>query len=496
MAERQSKPQHQGSTNDTAVTGRKPGRPKGARGRTTAAETAADNGSRAVELSRWPKFCLQHLKDVFAEQLSELLRGESKSRDGRDGSTVRAGRASLRSLLDDVLKKTHERILESKTNGNPDQSGSAHRSERVNGVLKVRRLSASSLPYLLHLLAEDGVLHLNARNDLSLAQQLRNELQVDVSVYSGTVREHWAARAAQIFLKSIDRIGTEVWRATEQSGSATESENAPRTLNIGIVGGSTVQMVIEQLQESRDWEQDFGVSPRMWENIRVVALNVCLTQKEELSWNSNILVHGLCRAIRRQCRRVGGNNATVDGIGLLAPLLMPEKGNLPQDDDIQELLRITDPSLLNHDPSATPEDSKLNIVLTSVGTARDSIFRRWSRTKRATFNDKNRMVGDLLYSGFDSEGEPVSFMYDGKEVRFFSALSLETLQKLAKPHPCREVILIARRNQPGSEKHVAIHSAMQKHYASRLILDQITARALRNRLDSYPPAAHHGEAET
>lgn len=489
MARRKSVTRNQDSTNEVPTTGRKPGRPKGSGNRKTAAGAEAEHGSRAVELSRWPRFCLQHLRDVFAEQLSELLRGESRSRDGRDGSSVRAGRASLRSLLDDVLRKTHERILEPKPNGDPEKPASSNRSERVNGVLKVRRLSASSLPYLLHLLAEDGVLQLNARNDLSLAQQLRTELQVDVSVYSGTVREHWAARAAQIVLRSIDRIGSNVWRAAEENAPAASAQNSPKTLNIGIVGGSTVQMVIEQLQESRDWEQDFGVSPRTWGNIRVVALNVCLTQKEELSWNSNILVHGLCRAIRRQCRRVGGNNATIDGIGLLAPLLMTEESTLPQDDDIQELLRITDPSLLNHDSSVTPEDSKLNIVLTSVGTARDSIFRRWSRTKRATFNEKNRMVGDLLYSGFDSEGEPVSFMYDGKEVRFFSALSLETLKKLAEPHPSRDVILIARRNQPGSEKHVAIHSAMQKKYASRLILDQITALALRNRLNSYAQPA-------
>jgi DNA-binding transcriptional regulator LsrR (DeoR family) len=48
------------------------------------------------------------------------------------------------------------------------------------------------------------------------------------------------------------------------------------------------------------------------------------------------------------------------------------------------------------------------------------------------------------------------------------------------------VLLIARRTDRGFEKHIAIHSALQKHsYASRLILDDVTARALFNRIDAF-----------
>jgi DNA-binding transcriptional regulator LsrR (DeoR family) len=97
------------------------------------------------------------------------------------------------------------------------------------------------------------------------------------------------------------------------------------------------------------------------------------------------------------------------------------------------------------------------------------------------------MVGDLLYSGFDSEGEPVPFSVNGQDVHFFSALSLGTLEELVKAsRPDREVLLIARRTDRGFEKHIAIHSALQKHsYASRLILDDVTARALFNRIDAF-----------
>ncbi|MEY3458193.1 MAG: hypothetical protein RL215_1350, partial [Planctomycetota bacterium] len=70
---------------------------------------------------------------------------------------------------------------------------------------------------------------------------------------------------------------------------------------------------------------------------------------------------------------------------------------------------------------------------------------------------------------------------------FFSALRLQTLEELVVSSSVdREVLLIACKLDNTHEKHIAIQSALHKHrYASRLVLDDVTAKALINRIDIY-----------
>ena len=482
---RESVPPQIPTTEVTPPTKKRPGRPRKSDGTSTSPVESRKQklAGRAVELARWPRFARQILADHFAAALGGLVGKQGGDTDGGSTGTIRSGRTGLRRLLENVLRNTHEELIKHQQ-ASPEQS-----NEKIKRVLATRRLSANSLPYLLRLLAEEGVLQFHARQDLPLAQKLQQHFQIPVSVYASAVREQWATRAAREFLLAIERVGQHVWKTPRHLAAATpqiteEDKDAP-CLNIGIVGGSTVQLVIERLEASHDWDQDFGISPGGWGNIRILALNVCLTRPDELSSNANVLVNTLCRSIQRQISVT--KPIKVTGFGLLATLTVSTDTPPTHDEDTKDVLTITDPSLLTDSPGTSASGSKLNLVLTSIGTARDSIFLRYRRGAAQPSPEKNRMVGDLLYSGFDSEGEPVPFSVNGQDVHFFSALSLGTLEELVKAsRPDREVLLIARRTDRGFEKHIAIHSALQKHcYASRLILDDVTARALFNRIDAF-----------
>ena len=430
-----------------------------------------------MELARWPQFARQILKDNFAAELGRLVGGRSHNADGRAAGKNPGSGKGLGRLLQNVLSKTKSELENLKLSEAEDTE------EKLNRVLATKRLSANSLPYLLRLLAADGVLQVHARQDLQLAQRLSDAFSIPVSVYSSAVRDQWATRAAREFLAAIERVGRHVWKNKRHNAAADSGGKAESFLNIGLVGGSTVELLIERLQESRDWEQDFGVSPRAWGSIRILALNVCLTRPDRLSSNANVLVNGLCRAIKRQVSKTGGK---VEGHGLLATLTVPTDKPAKYDEDTRRVLEITDPSMLSKQPGDSPSGSQLNLVLTSIGTAQDSIFLQYTKSSQQPL-ERNRMVGDLLYSGFDSEGDSVPFSLDGQDVHFFSALRLQTLEELVVSSSVdREVLLIACKLDNTHEKHIAIQSALHKHrYASRLVLDDVTAKALINRIDIY-----------
>jgi DNA-binding transcriptional regulator LsrR (DeoR family) len=292
------------------------------------------------------------------------------------------------------------------------------------------------------------------------------------------LQNHWATRAATEFLRKIEEIGSKVWTVGVNVG-----DNESAFLNIGIVGGSTVKMIVQELKESEDWDLDFGTTMSLWGSIRILALNVCLTRAEELPSNANVLVNELREAIEKQVNRVGVR-AKIHGVGLLATLLKPSDP-IQYDRDLKELLSITDPSLLGvsterrglTDGCAT----QLHIVLTSIGAAKGSIFQRYDLAE-SNESKRSRIAGDLLYTCFDTEGEIVELRNkDGETFSLFSAVSLGTLEMMVQSRD-RCVMLVARKNPGGEKKHVAIHSALQNHkYASCLILDRDTARDLYNR---------------
>lgn len=440
--------------------------------------------ARALELSRWPPFATQILKDVFTERLDQLLKLTRGQRESRATATVRRGRISLRDMLGEVLQDTQRRVREKyevcQLSSERSTTFDSHEmtSEQVRRVCSTKKLSVSSLPYLLQSLFDDGILRLQAQEDQHLGKELGSLLRLPVSVYASPLQTHWAARAATEFLCRIEEIGRKIWSA----GGDDAVANGP-VLNIGIVGGTTVQMIIQQLKESEDWDLDFGVNPGLWGSVRILALNVCLTRAEELPSNANVLVNELREAMERQVSR-GSHGATICGVGLLATLLKPSDPT-QYDEDLIKLLEITDPSLLGKaadtERSNNKTESQLHIVLTSIGAAKGSIFSRYDLME-SNESKRSKMVGDLLYTCFDSEGEIVELTNKkGEPYSLFSAVSLNTLEKLVGSQD-RSVILVARKNPGGERKHVAIHSALQNHkYASCLILDRETARDLFNR---------------
>ena len=439
--------------------------------------------SRALELSRWPRVAKQILKDVLTERLDGLLRPRG-SQGAPPLSSTRRGRVSLRDMLNEVLRETQERVrggqgvsrgLSGSDAGGEDLEIS---SEQLEGVCSTKRLSVSSLPYLLQLLFADGVLRLQAQEDQHLGKELGSMLRLPVSVYATSLQSQWAARAATEFLHRIQEIGLKVWA----SGSSSPGGD-PTFLNIGIVGGSTVRMIVQQLKESADWDLDFGVKTSLWGSVRILALNVCLTRAEELPSNANVLVNELREAMERQVGR-GKQGARIHGVGLLATLIKPSDPE-KYDRDLRELLEITDPALLQasncREDVRSSLETQLHIVLTSIGAAKGTIFDRLG-TAESNDHKRTRMVGDLLYTCFDAEGEIVELTnQSGEPYSLFSAVSLGTLERMVGSQD-RCVMLVARKNPGGERKHVAIHSALQNHrYASCLILDRDTARDLYNR---------------
>jgi len=435
-----------------------------------------DTGGRSLELRRWPAFAKRILRDVFVRRLEQLLTMPKDLEGTVQTSSTRIGRVSLRDMLSEVLDETKKKVTAEQEAVGGHQTSDAPlvdpeiTAENVLKVRSTRKLSVSSLPFLLRELLEHGMLRIQAQEDQNLANQLHKAFSLPVSVYVTSLEGHWAARAATEFLNKIQQIGRKEWQGTDSTGSKNST-----FLNIGIVGGTTVKMIIQQLKASDNWDLDFGVNTNSWGNVRILALNVCLTRAEELPSNANVLVNELREAMERQFGRVK-LGAKVEGIGLLAPLRR-DTDLVQSDGEIEKVLEITDPSLI--DPASSSK-SQLRIVLTSIGAAKGLL----QRCEADPSNDgkQSKIVGDLLYTCFDAEGETVKLKNsDGREYSLFSAVKLETLEKSVKEGKC-EVMLVARKSSGGERKHVAIHSALQNHkYASCLILDLELAKDLLNR---------------
>ncbi|MFN5798719.1 MAG: hypothetical protein ACK5AN_14420, partial [Planctomyces sp.] len=269
-----------------------------------------------------------------------------------------------------------------------------------------------------------------------------------------------------------------VWRG------ATKGEPA-KTLNIGIVSGSTVQMVIDALCDSKDWYQDFGVEPGTFGDVAVFALNVCLTQGNMLSCNANIITHRLSEKIREQMLK-NKSSGRVKPYGLSESLVVVHEERYAVDNgsETRKIIEVTQPGRLKENPTDQDlAETSLHVVLTSVGSKDNSIFAQFKeqfREKNVHRLNNNRVKGDVLYTPINEIGDEVVIEdQKNKRVRMYSALGLEALETMANDKT-KAVVLVARQEEKNDSKAEAIYAALfaDHKYASMLILDEKTAMNL------------------
>jgi hypothetical protein len=123
---------------------------------------------------RWPESARQILKDCFTEHLDRMLRSIGQR---ETLAATQKKRHGLRQMLDNVLIDTRERVR-SREKSFPHNAatgsgeGGDISPEHVRRVCGTKKLSLSSLPFLLRSLFADGVLTLRAQEDQNLAKEL------------------------------------------------------------------------------------------------------------------------------------------------------------------------------------------------------------------------------------------------------------------------------------------------------------------------------------
>jgi DNA-binding transcriptional regulator LsrR (DeoR family) len=262
-----------------------------------------------------------------------------------------------------------------------------------------------------------------------------------------------------------------------------------KDLHIGIVGGQTTGDMIEALCAPGSWQNRFK-SDSLPETIFVYALNVSQTSGyDHLKGNANILAFQLAKKLKDEFSRL-----TIHVLGLSTDLL--QKKEDAQRSDIQpqtrRVLGHTDPDRLRAswksqklpDTEALPQESKLDIVITGVGSIKSSLFREYC--KESDFDPdelaKNeKIVGDIAYCPVDLLGEPKQLLRNGEEWVFYSAVSLDVLTRMSASSD-KKVILVAR-NSGARNKVAPIHAAIggDKQHCNVLISDSLTCDELLKR---------------
>jgi DNA-binding transcriptional regulator LsrR (DeoR family) len=258
-----------------------------------------------------------------------------------------------------------------------------------------------------------------------------------------------------------------------------------RPLHIGIVSGQTTGGMVEVLYHA-SWKNRFQ-SDRLPKDINVYALNASQTNSyEELQGNANVLALELTRKLRK----VLGESHSVKVLGLSTNVLQARDEARLTDihPHTQKVLMHTDPVRLRASLEADnqqiqsdiPSTTELDIVITGVGSIKDSLFRTYCEEYK--FDLKlaldDGIVGDIAYCPVDRYGKPRVLRKDNKEYEFYSAVSLNVLTELSKSSD-KKVILLAR-NSAASNKVEPIHAAIggEHQHCNVLVTDHVTAKEL------------------
>jgi hypothetical protein len=394
--------------------------------------------------------------------------------------------------IDEEFVAQLEEFLKQSGEDDDEQTSKSALLQIVGKKTIKRPLDRRQFDVLLRALYRKKYLRIAPRKRLRLSGTIRDnfDLHHGVWVVAGNSQRRFAQAGAEVLVSHLQRISSEILARNEE-----------RMINLGIVSGGTVGAVIRAASEL-DWEEDLGIDPKQFfksGGVRVFALNVCLTVKDHLSGNANVLVHQFYEKLKSM-------NIPAEPFGLSAPLLvkmsdLKKVDNAPQ---TREVIEYTEPSRLQPDSDPSELGTKLDIVLTSVGEKippqapnekelpRGSIF--YSLAKKFGFEieaiqEKYRVVGDFAFNAISAEGEPIPLEKEDGEGKkesycFFSAVSLPVLREMARDP--RKVVILLARHDLGKDKVPAIFASIREsnhRYASGMILDEVTARNLIHHAD-------------
>jgi len=319
-----------------------------------------------------------------------------------------------------------------------------------------------------------------------------------ILVVAGSDAVRFARAAGEDFINRLVEISK--YKRDRYKNSKDE-----QILNIGLISGRTTGSVIRAVLKL-DWKKDIGINVDNLPYVRVFSLNGCLTLPAFLSGNSSILAYELNEKINSEA----GKNIA-QAYGLSAPLLVKNEQLEHEDHAPQtfEILKFTEPyrvrsKLQNNNKkrkSYNANETKLDIVLAGVGelpirreskscdkltsepvtSGEGSIF--YNLAKEFGFDmDKiisaEHIVGDIAFTAIRSDGESAKLCKNGTEYVFYSAVQLPILEAMAADKN-KSVILVARDDENKYKVPAIYASIAERHrYASRLVLDEETARKL------------------
>jgi hypothetical protein len=336
-----------------------------------------------------------------------------------------------------------------------------------------------------------------------------------LTVVAGGAEDNFAEAAAEDLIRTLHRIG--------RIKQTTPRGQKP-VLNVGIVSGSTTGAVIRAATDRKmHWSRNLGINPTELPDVRVFALNVCLTVPEHLAGNSTILAYQLAEKINVE----GNGKIKADPYGLSAPLLVKrdQLHEIDREPQTFDVVRYTEPYRVREtlqklgleSSSLLPSATELDVVLTGVGekppmdnaSPLSGVAPEQPKPKGSIFYDlakqfdfdmdaivrRNRVVGDIAFTAISSDGQPVpltkkrSVLDDRSrsapdetpdvEYVFYSAVQLHVLEAMAGDVN-KAVILVARHAEDKS-KVPAIYASIsgdRHRYASRLVIDEKTSEDL------------------
>lgn len=238
-------------------------------------------------------------------------------------------------------------------------------------------------------------------------------------------------------------------------------------VNIGIVSGSSTASVIERSVESGLWEGIMrGHKVFTEKEINVIALNSTPVVGWELGGNANIPTMKLAVMLQDKLPHC---KVTPFGISTHLVVKYESLGEVDKNPPNNNILEITDPRRLGINGF-----SRLNLVITGVGTPDESVFQQVLDSEGIVAPVK--MVGDVAFWPVDKEGGELELKKGKDRYVIYSAVSLETLKYLVSKQDCT-VMLIARNSRRGKDvdKTKAIRAAIRGNYMNAIFTDANTA---------------------
>jgi len=373
---------------------------------------------------------------------------------------------------------------------------------------KPDKIDVRQFAVLLKCLFQDGYLQLRPPLIADRVNALEERFDpLRAVVVAGVSADDFGKAAAAKFVSEMARIGK-------------RKKELGQDLYLGVVSGSTCAEAVRAATDpNADWAADYDVDCRDLPKINLLALNVCLTEPQFLFGNATILVHQLAEKINQQSRK-----PIARAYGLSAPLVV-RRSELPRIDQLPqtfEVVRFAEPKRVEEKlrqegqrsgqaafPELKEDATSLDIVLTGVGerppqaaSEEESIFLKLAKGFAALYDldiddlfKEERIVGDIGFYPIRGNGDRVALKArrrgdtndhadaassgEGEEILFYSAFSLPILEAMAR-QPDKAVILVAR-HTTGKDKIPAIYAAVSgknHRYASMLIVDELTAKAL------------------